>query len=376
MEVRKVHSEVISPFLRGRLDYLKETFGEESKEYLGLARQYLFDKKEEEVDYKSERRRHYEADLKKDIEGHGLKGIERLYQRAVVLELTTACRARCRWCLRANYDPFTLKEDDIIHAAKYFGNESNRDNLREILITGGDPFIAPNLLELAIDSIKEFAPNIKIIRIGTRLPVQDPERVFANDLQKALREREELRIEVGTQINHPSELCQESVDAYMFLQKKGIRIYNQQVLLKGVNDDLDTLVDLYRAFRDIGIEAHYMFHCVPIRGMSHHRTSVEEGLELIKGLTSSGHISGRCKPMYTAMTDIGKITFYEGVIIEKKGDMLLLQSNYKKEERLKWNPSWQMPESAEVDKNDYLRVWYKDAKVHNEGWPSTYLFKE
>lgn len=376
MEGKKVHSEVISPFLKERMDYLRKTFGEESKEYLALARQYLYDKREEEVDYKSERRRHYEADLKKDLHGHFLKGVERLYRRVAVLELTTRCFARCRWCLRANYEPFTLKEEDVINAAKYFGSESNRDDLKEILITGGDPFIVPKLLEFAIDSIAKFAPNISVIRIGTRLPVQEPDRVFTDDLAKALRKRENIRIEVGTQINHPVELTPRSIEAYKFLQENGIRIYDQSVLLKGVNNDLDTLTELYNLMREIGIEAHYLFHCVPIRGMSHHRTPVEEGLELIRELTSSGRISGRCKPMYTAMTDIGKITFYDGVILEKRGDMLLLQSNYKLEDRLRWNPSWQIPESATVDSNGYLRVWYKDAKVHNEGWPSTYVFRE
>jgi lysine 2,3-aminomutase len=376
MEEKRIHAEVLSPFLKEKLDFLKTAFGEQSNEYLGLARQYLFDPREAEVDYKSERRRHYEADLEHDAEGHGLKGVERLYRRAVVLELTTACYARCRWCLRANYRPFNLKEKDVILAAKYFGNESNKDDLYEILITGGDPFIVPELLNLTIDLIQKSAPNIKIIRIGSRLPVQDPKRIFEDKLKNALRKREGLKIEVGTQVNNPIELFPESIEAYLFLQEKGIRIYNQQVLLKGVNDNLDTLVELYNKLRDIGIESHYMFHCAPIRGMSHHRTTIEEGLELIKGLTSSGRISGRSKPMYTAMTDIGKVTFYDGVILEKRGDMILLQTRYKKEDRLKWNPSWKMPESAEVDNEGYLRVWYKDSKIHTENWVSTYPFEE
>jgi lysine 2,3-aminomutase len=64
--------------------------------------------------------------------------------------------------------------------------------------------------------------------------------------------------------------------------------------------------------------------------------------------------------MFAAMTDIGKIIFYDGVILERKDNHCLLQSNYKLEDRLAWNPSWEMPDNAEVDDNGYLRVWYLD----------------
>lgn len=376
MEEKMLSQEIISPFLKEKLKKLKKDKGEFSKEYTGLANQYSFKPEENKFDYKTERRRHYEADLQHDGSGKGLTGVERLYRRAVVLELTTSCVARCRWCLRANYNPFTLNKENVVLAAKHFGDKSNRDDLNEILITGGDPFIVADLLNFTIDSIEKYAPNIKIIRIGSRLAVQEPKMIYADKLRKALRKREGLAIEVGTQINHPIELFPESKKAYLYLQEKGVRIYNQQVLLKGVNDDLDTLVELYSMMREIGIEPHYMFHCVPMRGMSHHRTTIEKGLELIKGLTASGRISGRSKPKYTAMTDIGKITFYEGVIVEKRGDMVLLQSNYKKEERLRWNPTWQMPDSAEEDEQGFLRVWYRDAQIHGQGWPTSYLFKE
>ena len=369
----KVATEQISSFLKKKLSELKSEFGSDSYEYTSLAKQYLFDSRETEVDYKSERRRHYEADLSAEDAGHVLKGVERLYKQCAVFELTTACKARCRWCLRANYDPFTLKKDDVENAARYFGSDKCRDELNELLITGGDPLIVPELLGLALDSIEKFAGNIDVIRIGTRLPVQDPQSVFSEKLAHALRPRKGIRLEFGTQINSPIELFPESVEAYRKLMDYAERIYNQQVLLKGVNDSLEPLVRLYNGMRKIGIEPHYLFHCVPLHGMEHHRTTVEEGLDLIKSLVTSGYISGRSKPMYTAMTDIGKITFYEGVFLDRKGDMILLQSRYRYEDRMKWNPDWKMPESAEIDDEGYLRVWYKDAKTHNLGWDSTYI---
>lgn len=367
--------EKISPFLQDKMEALKKECGEESKDYLGIVRQYKLDTREEEIDYKAERSRHYEADLLMDQDDIALHGVERLYKRVGLIELTTICLTHCRWCLRANYPKYTQKKEDIIKAGKFFGNDQNKNEIKEILITGGDPFVLPDLVNFTLDALAEHAPNIEIARVASRLPSQDPHRID-DKLVHVLRRRKNLKIEMATQINHPAELWEETRRAYQRIKDSGISIYNQQILLRGVNDDFETLVRLYDGLRYLGIEAHYMFHCCPIKGMSHHRTSVEEGLELIKLLTSSGYISGRAKPMYTAMTDIGKVTLYEGVILDKKGDMILLQSRYLYEDRKKWNPSWNLPESAQVDKDGYLRIWYQDGKVHNIGWPSAYFFKE
>jgi lysine 2,3-aminomutase len=92
--------------------------------------------------------------------------------------------------------------------------------------------------------------------------------------------------------------------------------------------------------------------------MKHHRTTLDEGIKLIRSVVMSGQISGRAKPMFVAMTDIGKITLYEGVIISRdlKSNRLLLQSDYSYESRLKWNPKWQKPDSVEIDNNGLMRV--------------------
>ena len=169
-----------------------------------------------------------------------------------------------------------------------------------------------------------------------------------------------IRFELATQINHPVEFFPEVCDALNRFRALGVKIYSQNVLLKGVNDDIGTLVELYDLMRYHDIEPHYLFHCVPIVGIHHLRTSVHKGLELIKELVSGGRISGRVKPMYAAMTVIGKITFYDGVILKQEDGDVLLQSQYRLKDRLDWNPSWQIPDSVEVDKGGFLRVWYID----------------
>jgi lysine 2,3-aminomutase len=354
-----VFRELISPFLQAQMVETQARFGAASSEHRALALQYVKDHREDKIDVRLERRRHYEAEIFKDDAGQPLVGVERLYRRTALIEPSTVCAAHCRWCLRGQYPVKTLTADEVTRAAKYFGSAHVRDDLREVLITGGDPFMVRVLLEFTIDQIAAHAPNIEIIRIGTRVPVQDPARV--NDaLLGALTKHPALRVEIGTHINHPIELSAPTEESFKKLADRGMRIYNQHPLLRGVNDDLDTLVELYDRLRQLGIEAHYLFHCIPMRGMEHHRTSVLRGLELVRQLVSSGGFSGRTKPEFAAMTDIGKVTLYEGTIVGHRNGELLIQTGYRLDDRLRWNPSWQRPDSCAVDENGCMRVWYLD----------------
>lgn len=139
-----------------------------------------------------------------------------------------------------------------------------------------------------------------------------------------------------------------------------MRIYSQNVLLKGVNDNINTLVELYTLMHRYGIESHYLFHCVPLKGMHHFRTTVEKGIELARELTSGGRISGRAKPMYSLMTDVGKVTLYDGTMIGKENETLMIKTGYKYEDRMRWNPSWKLPDTAFVDGDGRICVRYLD----------------
>jgi lysine 2,3-aminomutase len=352
--------EKITPFLCRKLELLDHNYGPDSPEYLALARQYVRNDLEG-AESTEKNVRHYEADVAFAGSEGGIPGLERLYSRSIVIETTLVCLAHCRYCLRSNYEKHTLSEKQLIDIARYCGDSRNRDWLYEVLITGGDPLIIPQRLEVLLNALIEHAPNIKVIRIGTRLPSQDPDRVDENVLS-LFKNKPSVRFELGTQINHPVELFPEVENALQKIASLGVKIYAQNVLLKGVNDDTETLVRLYNQLRLHNIEAHYLFHCIPMRGIHHLRTSVQRGIELARSLTCSGKISGRAKPMFAVMTDIGKITFYEGVIREQKDGRILLQSNYSLAERLAWNPSWQQPASTELDSNGLMRVWYIDSE--------------
>jgi lysine 2,3-aminomutase len=366
--------EKITEYLREYMSEVRESFGESSPEYTALKLQFCEDPREKNIDLSSERRRHYEAEINLDYEGKPLKGVERLYRRVVLIEPTTYCTAYCRWCLRAKYPDMALSKDEIMRAVRYAGDKVNRDDVRELLVTGGDPLVDAETLDFTLDAIREYAPNVETVRIGSRLLVHDPERVN-DELLEVLRPHDNMRIELGTQINHAIELSEKTRNAIKLIQSQNIRIYAQNVLLQGVNDTAEALYDLYDSLRSLHVESHYLFHCIPMRGMSHHRTTLDEGLVLIRQLVMSGKISGRAKPAYAAMTDVGKVTLYDGVVLNRKGNMVLLQTEYSAEERRIWNPSWELPDSAREDQDGRIQVWYQDAKKHNEGWPTTCIIE-
>ncbi|MBN3933199.1 radical SAM protein [Streptomyces verrucosisporus] len=349
-----VFAEKISPYLRQKM---AERGSSAELSFLDL--QYVADPSEN-VSRAHEVARHYESELHPTFEGEELRGVEKLYRRTLLVEPTTICAAHCRWCIRGQYDTKTLSNDDLARIARYCGLDPENSDVREVLITGGDPLILVDRLEFLLDAIEQHAPQVEVVRIGTRVPLQDPKRVNER-MVRALRRRSTFRVEIATHINHPGELFPEVREAYAKLQEAGARIYDQTVLLRDVNDDIDTLVRLYDELRYLDIEAHYLFHCVPIRGMDHHRTSIARGLDLFRQLTVSGMTSGRAKPHYALMTDVGKVALYEGSLVDRDGSRVLVQTGYSYNDRLRWAPDWQLPASARVDDNGLLQVWYLDS---------------
>lgn len=352
--------ELISPFLRAKMSEAEDAFGPDSPEFRGLSRQYLASPLESYI-RPEERRRHYECEMELSFEGRPLVGVERLYRRTILIEPTTVCAAHCRWCLRGQYPVKTMTRDDIVHAARFIGSEDCRDDIREVLITGGDPLMSLPLLRFTIEQLRDHAPNVSIVRIGSRVPFHDPDRI--NDqMLEMFSEFDALRFELGINVNHPVEFWPESVEAIGRLQSLGFRIYNQHPLLKGVNDDVETLVGLYSLLRDYDIEAHYLFHAIPMRGMSHHRTSLAKGLELANKISACGEFSGRTKPRYAVLSDIGKIVLYHDTLVDHRpsDNALLLRSGFKLDDRIRWNPSWRKPEGVIVNNEGYMMTWYLD----------------
>jgi lysine 2,3-aminomutase len=243
----------VHPYIRELLNTAEAMHGKDSSEYRGIYNQYFRMPAEELGLARSDR--HYNA------LGDLPAGVERLYRRVAVVDLLTACSSECVFCIRGLYTPHTLSGTEINRVAEYLAED---EYLTEVLITGGDPLVAPGKLDEVVSGIAVSASNINVIRIGTRLPVQNP-LTFDADLYEIFRRyAERFLFELSIQVNHPFELQPQAVEVINRLIACGARIYSQNVLLKGVNDDIDTLADLYDKLRSLRVIPHYLFHAVPI----------------------------------------------------------------------------------------------------------------
>lgn len=344
----------MTKFLQCRLAEVKTQYGEDSPEYRSLALQYIYDAQEDNPTLEHNAK-HYEA----GVQVEGGKNVERLYEHHCCIEMAFNCLSNCRYCLRSNYDRFTLTEEQMNANAAYLRSI----DAEEVLLTGGDPLLNLRRLRIFTDKIVDTVPTIRIIRIATRVFTQDP-AVLSDDTITFLKKlKERVRVEVATQINSVVELqCPEVRQAFDKVLALGIPVYSQNVFLKGVNDTPEQLIALYHEMRMIGIEAHYLFHCIPMRGIHHLRPSVDRMIECYEALVNSGHITGRCKPVLAIMSQIGKITLTPNNYRKLDNGYVKLRSNYKYADRIAYNHDWKLPDDASVDEKGYLCIDYLDGE--------------
>jgi lysine 2,3-aminomutase len=164
----------------------------------------------------------------------------------------------------------------------------------EVILTGGDPFVlSPRRIADITERLTGIA-HVKILRWHTRVPVVAPERVTA-DLVAALKS-ERQTVYVALHANHPREFTPRARDAISLLADAGIPLVSQTVLLRGVNDDVDTLEALMRAFVEARVKPYYLHHGDLAPGTAHFRTTIAEGQTLMRELR--GRLSGIALPSY------------------------------------------------------------------------------
>ena len=215
------------------------------------------------------------------------------YPDRVLFHASNVCAMYCRHCTRKrkvgdrDYIP---GKRDLNRAIKYIRNNSV---IRDVLISGGDPFLLPDSqLEWILTELRSI-PHVEILRIGTRTPVVLPYRITDN-LVSMLRKFHPLWI--NTHFNHPRELTTASREALRKLADVGIPLGNQSVLLAGVNDCPRIMKVLVQQLVANRVRPYYLYQCDLSEGLSHFRTPVGKGIEIIESLI--GHTSGLCVPTY------------------------------------------------------------------------------
>ncbi len=251
--------------------------------------------------------------------------IARQYHDRVAFTVTEICVNYCRHCFRKE---LVVDGDLQLRMDVEEGLEWIREHkkIRDVLITGGDPFIlSDEKIEYIIRKLREI-DHIEMIRFGTRAPIVLPQRITPG-LEKILGAYHRVPIWINTQCNHPKEITDQTAEAVFKLLKCGVNVGNQAVLLKGINDDVDTFKELHQKLLRVRIRPYYLFYCEPAPGIDHFRTPVEKGAELIRDAIR-GHTTGLAQPMYVIATRIGKIPLMPDYYISDKNDKEYTLKNY------------------------------------------------
>jgi lysine 2,3-aminomutase len=251
-------------------------------------------------------------------------GLVHRYPDRVLFLVTSFCATYCRYCTRARM---------VGHTGEYHFNEAQyqraldyiaaHDEIRDVLLSGGDPLtMTDERLDRLLEHLRAI-PHVEIVRIGTKIPAVLPQRVTPG-LARMLRRHHPLWMSIH--IMHPTELTPEVAEACGRLADAGIPLGSQTVLIRGVNDDLETMKRLMQGLLRIRVRPYYLYQCDPISGSAHLRTSVQRGLEIINGLR--GHTTGYACPTYVidAPGGGGKIVLWPDSVMGREGRDLLLRN--------------------------------------------------
>jgi lysine 2,3-aminomutase len=249
-------------------------------------------------------------------------GIVHRYPDRVLFLVTDTCSTYCRYCTRSRIigrqNQHFIDVDKWEKAIEYIENNTN---VRDVLLSGGDPLtLSDEKLEWLLSRLQKI-PHIELLRIGTKVPVVLPQRITPV-LTALLKRYHPLWLSIH--ITHPEELTPEMSAACIRLADAGIPLGSQTVLLSGINDEVSTMARLVHGLLQIRVRPYYLYQCDPIPGSSHFRTPISKGLEIIQGLR--GHTTGYAVPHYVidAPGGGGKIPLLpEYAIGWERGDLLL-----------------------------------------------------
>lgn len=224
-----------------------------------------------------------------------VEGIVHRYPDRVLLKAVSVCPVYCRFCFRREMvgpeKDGNLSPAELQAALAYI---RSHPEIWEVIITGGDPLMLSARRAQALTQELETIPHVKVIRWHTRMPVADPARI-TDEYVAALRSNSKA-VYVAIHSNHPRELTPAVREACARMIDAGISLLSQSVLLKGVNDDIETLEQLMRGFVEARIRPYYLHHADLASGTSHFRTTVERGQELVRALRD--RVSGLAQPHY------------------------------------------------------------------------------
>ncbi len=255
-----------------------------------------------------------------------VKGIVHKFKNRILWKVSYRCAAHCQFCTRirqigtADGD---LEEEDINTGLGYIAKHSEVD---DVILSGGDPFYTPQTTIRIIDGLSKIQ-SVKVIRIGTRLPVHAPESL-ETPLQKALLKKlsdiaKKQPLFILLHIEHTDELTLETIKAINLLKRTGAILLSQTVFLKNINDDKDILEKLFVSLYHLGVMPYYIYRCDYVQGLERFVCSIEKEQHIMTELRR--RLSGIAIPTYIVdVPGVGKIpvplAFWKGIDLSECTD--------------------------------------------------------
>lgn len=249
--------------------------------------------------------------------------VTRRYADRLIIKVTNQCAMYCRHCQRrrsiGEKDLATPREQ-LQEALDYI---RNNEEIRDILMTGGDGFMLDNqTIAWLLDELDDI-PHVEIKRFGSRTLVTMPQRID-DELCRIFSEH--LPLYVNTHFNHPLEVTPRVQETCFKLARSGVSMGNQTVLLKGVNNDPFIIRKLNQDLLQVMVRPYYIFHAKAVKGTSHFRTKVEEGIEIMEKLR--GYTSGLAVPYFVinAPLGLGKIPMLPEYLVSSGKDYIMVRT--------------------------------------------------
>jgi lysine 2,3-aminomutase len=250
-------------------------------------------------------------------------GLVHRYPDRVLFLVTDRCAAYCRYCTRSRVVSGAGEQElhtDFEAAFRYLEKHTE---VRDVLFSGGDALLfSDDKLEYLLQRVRSI-PHIEFLRIGSRVPIFLPQRITP-ELCRMLQKYHPLWMSVH--VNHPRELTLEVREGLERLANHGVPLGNQSVLLRDVNDNLETMKTLVHKLLQCRVRPYYLYQCDLIRGSAHLRTSVRKGIEIIEGLR--GHTSGYAIPQFVidAPGGGGKVPINPGYVLYHDEEKVVLRN--------------------------------------------------
>ncbi|MCL2103057.1 MAG: KamA family radical SAM protein [Syntrophorhabdaceae bacterium] len=285
-------------------------------------------------------------------------GLTHRYPDRCLMVVTNFCSMYCRHCTRKRIWALGEAAKTEFELSKMFAYVKRHEEIRDVIISGGDPLTLPTQrLEFILKNLRKI-PHVEIIRIGTRVPVVLPMRVDS-ELCSVLEKYGPIWL--NTQFNHPREVTPEAKAACDRLLRAGVPVNNQTVLLKGINDHPEIIRKLNIELLRAKVRPYYLFQCDAVRGLEHFRTRLSKGIEIMEALR--GHTSGLAIPSF--VVDVpgggGKIPIMPTYILAMGEERTVLR-NYEgiivsyEEAQDDGRPSAQPENAMPMPRNDVYRL--------------------